>query len=151
MVPRSPSELGSRYTIFRLQQNSLPTRCTAGIHPRHRATSGPSQSTRQECRPRSCCGRPGGRTPQLSAARRVSRSPSLTSVVPAPERPQELKLASAGWKPHLHMTLPPAASWTETANNTTLSPLCQARWSPNSNPSLPPSFFRFLFLASFWL
>lgn len=77
MVPRSPSELGSRYTIFRLQQNSLPTRCAAGIHSRHRATSGPSQSTRQECRPRSCCGRPGGRTPQLSATGRAGISEPL--------------------------------------------------------------------------
>lgn len=96
MVPRSPSELGSRYTILRLQQNSLPTRCAVGIHPRHRATSGPSQSARQECRPRSCCGRPGGRTPQLSAARRVSRSPSLTSVVPAPGEASGIKACFSG-------------------------------------------------------
>lgn len=82
MVPRSPSGLGLRYTILRLQQNSLPTRCAASIHPRHHATSGPSRSARQECRPHSCCGGPGGQTPQLSA-RRVSGSPSLTSVVPA--------------------------------------------------------------------
>lgn len=44
----------------------------------------------------SCCGRPGGRTPQLSAAGRVSRSPSLTSVVPAPGEASGIKACFSG-------------------------------------------------------
>lgn len=50
--------------------------------PAHRATSGQSQSARQECRLRSCCGRPGGQTPQLSARLVIAAGAS-----PPPSRP----------------------------------------------------------------
>lgn len=151
MVPRSPSGLGLRYTILRLQQNSLPTRCAASIHPRHHATSGPSRSARQECRPRSCCGGPGGQTPQLSA-RRVSGSPSLTSVVPAQGEASGIKACFSRMDASFaYDTASCCLVDGDSQQDHSLSPLCQARWSPNSSPSPPPSFLRFLFLANFWL
>lgn len=142
-VPRSPSGLGSRYIILRLMhsQHPLQAPCNQWAKPVSKA---------------------GMQAPQLLWEARRSDSTVVCQAgisEPLPhrccarprERTQELKLASAGWKPHLHMTLPPAASWRETANQSTLSPLCQARWGPISNPSPPPSFLRFIFLASFWL